>query len=316
MSQSPPVSPSPNTARVLAPAKLNLFLEVLGKRSDGYHELDTVMTTVDLHDEVVAARRDDGRLTLHVSDARTRRGDSPVAAATPIPDGPDNLVLRAAELLRRHCDVAPGADIHLIKRIPLQAGLAGGSTDAAAVLRVLNTVWKLGLPQSQLRELSARLGSDIPFFLGGGVTAVCRGRGERVEPVPAPSGLAFVVVKPASGLSTPDVFQTWSKSNEAKRTVDVASSRPFVSALLRGEFAAAARQMRNALQPPALELNADVARLHHEFNRLPVLAHQLSGSGTSYFGWCWNREQAQCVAGRLAGRGLGDVYVLQSRSAF
>src|SRR5439155_448213 len=154
---------------VLAPAKINLHLEVLRRRADGYHDLETLMVAVGLYD------------TLEFKDDSS--GDVRLSCDRPdLSTGPDNLICRAADLLRQRFIVSRGATIRLWKRIPLAAGLAGGSSDAAATLAGLNLVWRLGLANEELARLGAELGSDVSFFCAG-PAAWCTGRGEIVRPL-------------------------------------------------------------------------------------------------------------------------------------
>ena len=158
--------------RVFAAAKINWTLEVLGKRSDGYHEIRSVMQTIDLCDDITLSPADDVSLALD-GDAGALANEGPTA----------NLAYRAAQLLRERIGHAGGAEIGLTKRIPMAAGLGGGSSDAAAVLRGLRLLWRLDISDEDLADLGAQLGSDVPFFLRGG-TAMASGRGEVIEPLP------------------------------------------------------------------------------------------------------------------------------------
>ena len=167
---------------ILAPAKLNLFLEILGRRADGYHDLESLMLTVDLYDTLTFADEPSGRITLRCDDPS-------------LPTGSENLVVRAAEALRESSGCGLGASIVLSKAIPAQAGLAGGSSDAAATLTGLDLLWDLRTPPGQLDALAGSIGSDVSFFRHG-PSAVCRGRGEVVEPHPLPGPLALVLVCP------------------------------------------------------------------------------------------------------------------------
>ena len=169
--------------RLRAPAKINLSLEVLGRRPDGYHEVRSVLQAVDLADWVEIEEAD--ALTLHVE---------PEGAAP----AEENLVLNAAQLLRGATGATRGAAITLRKQIPVAAGLGGGSSDAAAALLGLGRLWALDLDQAQLGALAARLGSDVPFFLGG-ATALASGRGEQLEELPAPVERFAVIVTPTTG---------------------------------------------------------------------------------------------------------------------
>jgi 4-diphosphocytidyl-2-C-methyl-D-erythritol kinase len=175
-----------SAVRTLAPAKINLALEVTGRREDGYHAIDTVMTTLDLADRIVVTAREAGAgLEVALSGAYARGID--VA---------DDLSGRGARALAKAAGRAPDVRIELTKRIPSPAGLGGGASDAAAVLRALNVLWGLGWPPARLAEVGAGIGSDVPFFCHGG-TARCTGRGEVVEPLPDLRPLRLLLLVPA-----------------------------------------------------------------------------------------------------------------------
>ena len=208
---------------VLAPAKLNLFFEVLGKRDDGYHEIETLMCPIGLYDTLRFIDLPVGpvRLRCHrVFGAEGPRG----RGLDQVSDGPDNLVVRAVELVRRRAGVNRGADILLVKRIPAAAGLGGGSSDAAAALVAANEVWRLGRSRGELARWAGELGSDVPFFLADG-PAICRGRGERVTPIEGVGNLFFVLVRPPAGLATAAVYAAC-QAAEQPRSVE-----PLVEAL-------------------------------------------------------------------------------------
>src|SRR5438105_5682461 len=178
---------------VWAPAKVNLYLEVLAKRADGYHEIATLMVAVSLFDTLEFKEEASGDLALRCSDPN-------------LSTGPDNLIRRAAEGLRRRTGCARGASIRLQKRIPKAAGLAGGSTDAAATLAGLNRLWRLGLKDAELAEVGAEIGSDVPFFFAT-PAAWCTGRGEKVQPVQLGQPLFLALACPAIGLAPADVYR-------------------------------------------------------------------------------------------------------------
>ena len=288
---------------VLAPAKLNLFLEVLGKRSDGFHEIETLMYPVAVYDTLVFRDEPAGEVRLACQVHGHDRSDRP-AASEQLPEGGDNLVVRAVELVRRHCRVTHGANLRLVKRIPMAAGMAGGSSDAAAALFAANRVWRLGLSRDELATLAAELGSDIPFFLYG-CPAVCRGRGEIIEPVGGLGALHFVVAKPPAGLSTADVYRACRASHEPRRVGGL------LAALRQGALAGAAGYLHNALQAAAEALSPWIVRLAYEFGQLDFLGHRMSGSGTSYFGLCRHARHARRLAACLRARGVGRVYAVQ-----
>jgi 4-diphosphocytidyl-2-C-methyl-D-erythritol kinase len=295
-----------DTVVVRAPAKVNLFLEVLGKRPDGYHDIVTFMVAVELFDILAFKEETSGELRLTCDEAT-------------LSVGPDNLVWRAAELLRRQIGVRRGARIHLSKRIPQAAGLAGGSSDAAATLIGLDRLWRLKLSNAELMSLAAQLGSDVPFFFSA-PAAWCTGRGEQVTPFPLPQGLHLVLACPAAGLTTAAVY----------RAVTVPATphtpRALREALIREDVAAIGAAIHNRLQPVAERLCPAVAALRQLFTKLAPAGHGMSGSGSSYFALCHSQQDALALArqvrqaeqdpqpGPWAGLGL-RVYVVRSLSA-
>jgi 4-diphosphocytidyl-2-C-methyl-D-erythritol kinase len=325
---------------VLAPAKINLFLEVLARRADGYHEIETLMARVSVYDSLffeateggqivlecrwgagwqgTAGRASSGTQAAHVtaglagSDTEAaglassgiqtdvaRGGVARELHADTVPCGPENLAWRAAALLKERAGERQGARIRLIKRIPAAAGLGGASSDAAAALVAANAGWGLGWPRERLVELARELGSDVSFFLVDRA-GLGRGRGERIEEVPT-TRLPMVIVKPPVGLSTPKVYQACQPS-EQPRSVSGCCEQ-----LARGRGAELGRGLVNRLQAPAGGLTPWIGRLAAEFSRQPVDGHQMSGSGSSYFGICRTSRQARRLAAVLRARGLGAV---------
>ena len=187
----------------------------------------------------------------------------------------------------------------LIKRIPAAAGLGGASSDAAAALIAGNFAWGLNWPLDRLLQIAAQLGSDVPFFLTRGA-AVCRGRGEQLETIRS-SRLHVVLVRPPVGLSTPQVY----RHCQPKR--DHVGAASLIATLVRGQAATVGRQLVNDLQTAAASLTPWIQRLENEFSRQGVLGHQMSGSGSSYFGLCRSRRHARRVAARLRARNIGTV---------
>ena len=294
----------PDVLLVAAPAKLNLFLNVVRRRTDGYHDLETLMVAVGLYDTLRLTRTASPEFELRTHFVGTPaavggRFDSP-------PNDPSNLVWKAAQLLRETFGCTLGARVELFKRIPVAAGLAGGSSNAAAALCGLNRLWNLGASRGHLLELASRIGSDVPFFLGESPAAVCTGRGERLAPAEVPGGLSLVIAKPPSGLSTPEVFRHCTPEGDRPGVL------PLIADLRGGRLSAAARRFHNSLQAPAQRLNPEVGRLRAAFSSLPFVGHLMSGSGTSYFGLCHSRTQALRLAGILRAWRLGSVYVAQT----
>jgi 4-diphosphocytidyl-2-C-methyl-D-erythritol kinase len=279
----------PTRLIVRAPAKVNLFLEVLGKRPDGYHDLATLMVAVSLFDTLEFKEDPSQAITL---DLVTDPEDAAVEDRPPLDTGPDNLVRRAADLVRRHTGHAGGVHISLLKRIPLEAGLAGGSSDAAATLLGLNRFWRLGLSSDELAALGAQLGSDVSFFLKGNA-AWCTGRGEIVTPLDVRQPLWLVLVCPPVGLSTASVFRALKVPD---RPVDGSA---LCQALERGDVEEVGRGLFNRLQPVAEQLCPVIAELNARLARLDAAGHLMSGSGSTLFVLCRDQDEARRVADEI-----------------
>jgi 4-diphosphocytidyl-2-C-methyl-D-erythritol kinase len=286
---------------VHAPAKVNLFFEVLGKRADGYHEIETLMCPIDLYDTLYFQEEPSGQLELTCQ----RVSGSVGIQDGEIPQGRENLVWRAVDLLRRRAGVTSGAKLRLVKRIPAAAGLGGGSSDAAAALMLANLGWNLAWSRQQLHDLAAELGSDVPFFLLGR-PAICRGRGEQVDEVAGIGPLNLVLVRPPAGLATAAVYGACRPAERPNRLA------PLLEALGHGDMRASGRLLFNRLQPAAESLTPWIARLRREFEGLDCLGHGMSGSGTSYYGLCRHARHARRIARRFAANGVGSVFVVRS----
>ncbi len=277
---------------VLAPAKLNLFLEVLGRRADGYHDIESLMVTVDLCDTLTFEATSSGRIEFACDDPS-------------LPTGSANLVVRAAERWQAATGSVEGARITLQKVIPAQAGLAGGSSDAAATLEGLNRLGGLDMPPDQFDALAADLGSDVTFFRHGPL-ALCRGRGERVEPLALPGALHFVLVSPLVGVATIDVYRLVVPPARPRSTDGI------TKALANGNTKVLGREFFNRLQPVAESLVPPLGAIRDALANLgPSLdGHLMSGSGSSYFGLARDRAAAMDAAQRLGLLGLGRVQVV------
>ena len=289
---------------VQAPAKVNLFFEVIAKRSDGYHEIETLMCPITLFDTLRFSTKSSGDIVFQCN-MSLGFSSLNIAESGRIPVDNSNLAVRAVELLKQHAGIRAGAKLGLIKRIPIAAGLGGGSSDAAAALLAANLAWELNWPLDKLAWLAAKLGSDVPFFLASG-PAICRGRGEQVEPVGALGTLHFVIVRPPTGLATESVYKV---CRPAERPLSV---MPLVHVLQQGNKNEAGRMLFNRLLPTALALTPWIGRLQREFGRLDCLGHGLSGSGSSYFGLCRHARHARRIARRLQVLNVGSVFAVRS----
>jgi len=289
---------------VHTPAKLNLFFEVLAKREDGYHEIETLMVPVNLYDSLYFKEDSSGQIGLDCQGVPEAWGVSGSASGK-VPNGAANLVVRAVELLGRRAEIRHGARLKLVKRIPVAAGLGGGSSDAAAALVAANEGWHLGWSLARLARLAAELGSDVPFFLACG-PAICRGRGEQIEPLSGLGALHFVVVRPPAGLSTAAVYGICRSAREARHAA------PLCAALVGGNLAESGRLLFNRLQPAARRLSPWIERLESALDREDCLGYSMSGSGTCHFGLCRHARHARRVARRLQANDVGMAFALRS----
>ena len=280
---------------VTAPAKVNLHLEVLGLRSDGFHELAMVMQSIDLADCLQFTNTADAQITLSCDDPS-------------LSTGADNLVLKAAELLRARSGFGElGVSIHLEKRIPIGAGLAGGSSDGAAALVGLNALWGLGHNPADLESMAAELGSDMPFCVAGG-TQLCFGRGEVLEPVaPTTEGLAVLLVKdPLVSVSTPWAYQRCkeiSGTNYLQGEMAFEQRRqalreaPWLQPLRAGCPPPLRNDLQVVVAPETKAVQASIQLLQELPNALAVA---MSGSGPSCFALFRDQDHCDQAAADLA----------------
>lgn len=250
-------------------AKINLGLEVLGQRQDGYHELRTLFQTIDMHDDVVLRPRERGI---------TVRCDHPG-----VPTDGNNLAYRAAAELARFARVRKGVEIAITKRIPVAGGLGGGSSNAAAVLRGLDSLWKLGLGTAELHPLARRLGADVPFFLVGG-TALGLARGDEVYPLRRQVSGRVVVVDPGRPVSTTAVFRRLDQGLTPRE--NGYKIFRFISRDLEGKrgFPILSNDLEEAALSEAPDLKVTVGRIRGILEREGCCLAALSGSGSSFFG--------------------------------
>jgi 4-diphosphocytidyl-2-C-methyl-D-erythritol kinase len=253
-----------------SPCKVNLLLNILGRRSDGFHELETIMQPVNVCDDLIFERRQNG-IQLICSDKT-------------LPTDSGNLVFRAAESFLAAAKISDGVEIELQKKIPLAAGLGGGSGNAATSLLALNELFGRPLTAAKLEELAAALGSDVPFFLQDR-PALATGRGERIQPLesfPALRGKAFLLIHPGFGISTPWAYQNLARFPEALNGRP-GRAQELIALLQAGDGRAVGAGFYNSLEAPALE-KYPVLALFQEFLRANgALAALMSGSGSTTF---------------------------------
>ncbi len=288
---------------VHTPAKLNLFFEVLDRRSDGFHEVETLVYPIDLCDTLIISDRPDERVEFRLASVPQRAGFGGVSLGH-VPTDASNLVIRAIDLLRRRTGSPLGLDVLLVKRIPSEAGLGGGSSDAAAALAAANVAWNLKISPGQLAEIGAALGSDIPLFFGAGAS-ICRGRGEIVEATPVSPVLHFALLRPPVGLSTAAVYGACQVAGKPQ------SLPRFREAFTSAHLGRIGHCLFNRLESAASELTPWIARTRQAFESLDCVGHQMTGSGTCYFGLCRHGRHARRVARRLESYGLGRAYAVR-----
>lgn len=276
---------------VKAPAKINLALDVLHKRPDGFHEVEMVMTNVDLAD----------RLEL----TELRRNEIIIESTSGfVPDDQRNLAFQAAALLKKKFNIRQGIAIKIDKQIPVAAGLAGGSSDAAATLRGLNELWELGLTYDELADIGSEIGSDVAFCVYGG-TALAKGRGEIIKPIDAPPPCWVILAKPSIGVSTAEVYRRL-------RTSEM--NHPDVNGMMQAiedkNYEAICDLLGNVLEDVTLKLHPEVRQIKEKMESLGADGVLMSGSGPTVFGLTRHESRMQRIYNGLRGF-CGQVYAVR-----
>jgi 4-diphosphocytidyl-2-C-methyl-D-erythritol kinase len=270
---------------VKAPAKINLSLDVLHKRSDGFHEVKMVMTTIDLADRVELALLDTDQVKISSQNRF-------------VPDDNRNLAYQAAMLLKNNFNVKKGVSITITKTIPVAAGLAGGSSDAAATLRGLNKLWGLNLTLDELAEFGAEIGSDVSFCVYGG-TALATGRGEKIQHIETPPHCWVVLAKPTVGVSTGEVYSQLDLSTVKHPNVD-----GMIQAIGNKDYNGICHLLGNVLEEVTLRLHPEVAQIKDQMKKFGADAVLMSGSGPTVFGLVHHDSRMQRVYNGLRGKNV------------
>lgn len=268
-------------------AKINIGLDVLRRRADGYHEVKMIMQTVDIYDELVLERRKQPGIELRMDNSE-------------LPSGGDNLICRAADLLFREKEITGGVNISLTKRIPIAAGMAGGSADAAAALRGVNELFDLGYSQKELQALGVGLGADIPYCLAGG-TMLSEGIGEILTPLPAPPAAHLVIAKPDINVSTAFVYGNL----HADRLAWHPDIDGMIAALQKGDLDGITGRLGNVLETVTVKAHPVIEQIKELLRKQGAENALMSGSGPTVFGIFKEKETAARAAeaverGRLA----------------
>jgi 4-diphosphocytidyl-2-C-methyl-D-erythritol kinase len=276
-----------------APAKINLSLDVLHKREDGYHEVEMIMTMVDLADrlEFSPLPRDSIIITSQVGF---------------IPLDDKNLAVQAARIIKDRFGIGSGVHIHLDKHIPVAAGLAGGSTDAAATLRGLNRLWDLRLSIADMQKLGEEIGSDVPFCVAGG-TAIATGRGEKLQPIASPPQCWVILAKPPLHVSTSDVYG----KVRASAIRNHPDTKGLLAAIENQDFHRICGSIGNVLEEVTLEMYPEVRRIKESMIKLGAEGVLMSGSGPTVFGLVSKQSKVHRIYNGLRGF-CKEVYVVRS----
>ncbi|MFT8318665.1 MAG: 4-(cytidine 5'-diphospho)-2-C-methyl-D-erythritol kinase [Sporolactobacillus sp.] len=274
-----------------APAKINLSLDVLGMRPDGYHEVRMIMTTIDLADRVECETLADDIITLH-------------ASVPYIPEDARNFAFQAAALIKKKYLIKKGVALTLEKRIPVAAGLAGGSSDAAATIRGLNRLWSIGMTDHEMLDIAEQIGSDVAFCLRGG-TALATGRGEIIEQLPPMPACWVVLIKPDVSVSTAQIYRDWDPEKAEHPNVNA-----MIDAIRRSNFSDICKELGNTLEPVTMDKIAEIARIKSHMRQIGAEGILMSGSGPTVFGLTQKESRMQRLLNGMKGY-CPEVYAVR-----
>ncbi|WP_209125719.1 4-(cytidine 5'-diphospho)-2-C-methyl-D-erythritol kinase [Alkalihalobacillus sp. BA299] len=276
---------------VKAPAKINLTLDVLRKRDDGYHEVEMIMTTVDLADRIDLIHLEEDRIVVDVSEGY-------------VPNDERNLAYQAAKILKERYSINKGVSIYITKNIPVAAGLAGGSSDAAATLRGLNELWKLNLSLDELARVGTEIGSDVAFCVYGG-TALATGRGEIIKKISSPPPCWVVLAKPPIGVSTAEVYGKL-KVNQITHP----NTQAMLKAIEEKDFTKICAQLHNVLEEVTFNTYPEVKHIKAQMERFGADGVLMSGSGPTVFGLIQKESRLNRIYNGLRGF-CSNVYAVR-----
>lgn len=261
--------------KIKAYAKINISLDIVGKReSDGYHLLKMIMQNIDLYDEIsIEKQKKDITISCNKSY---------------VPTDSRNLAYKAASLFKETYNIEDGVHIDIVKNIPVSAGLAGGSTDAAAVLKLMNKIFKVNASNEELMELGLKLGADIPYCINGG-TALCEGIGEKITSLPAFKDKILVLVKPSFGVSTKEVYKAFDLDKVRLHP----KTENLIEAMEQDNLYYVASNMKNLLENVTLRKHNILIKIKEEMNKYGAVGSMMSGSGPSVFAFFDDMLKAQ-----------------------
>jgi len=283
-------------------AKLNLYLEILGKQSNGYHRLRTVFERIDLCDKIILNSRQDKKIRI-------------LTHSTDIPKDDSNIAYRAALQLQRDMRVNKGVDIKIIKRIPVASGLGGGSSNAASVIIGLNKLWGLNLSRDKLIRLGKKIGADVPFFIFNCPFAEGRGRGDLIMPLKGLSGVRLwhILIVPKISVSTAFIYKKW---DEVKHLIRLTRTDYNVNiltlALRKRDYASVSRILFNSLQDITAKLYPEIEKIKKKLTQAGLKSILMSGSGPAVFGICSSRKEARGLYSELKGNRKWQVFLTRT----
>ena len=278
--------------KIKAYGKVNISLDVVGKREDGYHLLSMIMQNIDLYDEIEVEKQE-CVIILECNKSY-------------VPVDNRNLAYKAAEIFKERYDIVDGVKINIEKNIPVSAGLAGGSTDAAAVLKVMNKLFNVNATEEELMELSLKLGADIPYCIHGG-TALCEGIGEIITPIKPFRDKIVVLVKPAFGVSTKEVYKNFNleKVRQHPKTAEI------INAIENDNLNFVASNMRNLLENVTLRKHKILIKIKEEMNACGAINSMMSGSGPTVFAFFDDMLKAQKCFEKMKKK-YSDVFITRT----
>ena len=283
-----------NSISLKSRAKINLSIDVIGKREDGYHIVEMIMQTIDLYDDIKLKELEEDNIIIK-------------SECSYIPLNEDNIVYKAAKLIKEKMDIKKGIEIFIKKNIPVAAGMAGGSSNAAAVLVGLNELWKLGLSKDELRDLGLKLGADVPFCIEGG-TALAEGIGEKLTYIKGINkDVNILVCKPDIFVSTKEVYQSLDIKNIEKRP----DNKLLIEKLKNDDIVSVSNNMVNVLEEVTSKKYSDIKVIEDIIAKNGAMGTMMSGSGPTVFGFFDNEEKARRARVELL-ENYSQVYVVTS----
>lgn len=279
--------------RMKAYAKVNISLDIVGKREDGYHLLRMIMQNIDLYDDITVEKQREG-ITIECN-------------KNYVPTDSRNLAYKAAMLFKEKYDITDGVKIKIAKNIPVSAGLAGGSTDAATVLKIMNKLFEVNASNEELKEIGLKLGADIPYCIEGG-TALCEGIGEKITPLKSFKDKIIVLVKPSFGVSTKEVYKNFDMDKVNKHP----DTEELIKAIENDDLRYVAYNMRNLLENVTLKKHKILINLKEEMNKYGSIGTMMSGSGPTVFAFFDDMLKAQRCFEKMKEK-YSEVFITRTR---